>query len=304
MKSHCIFILIIILGSVFFSCQKADDECIYIDKRRCDPNFVLPEISEGIVSLESPISDYNEKIFLEDFTGFRCTNCVPATVTATNLKAAHPNRLSIAGVHCTPFFAAPLTTDPSEPFFKDFRTPSGEEFFDYYEMAGLPNGAINRLGSDGNKYIPFAQWTDRVNALLAENDPEVYISIENITVDEENQELIVDVYAKPLIRSDIDYLINLSVTEDDIPEAQKDSNTPGGTIYDYVHNHVFRGSAYGPWGIDAFPGSIDLFTDEVLSYKLRMDINPVWNLDNCEILVFISKSSNREVVQVEEAHLQ
>jgi len=304
MKKYFILALILSAGTLFFSCQEAEDDCIYLDKRLCDPDFVLPQISEGIVTLEAPITDYDEKVLLEDFTGFRCTNCLPATVTATNLKADHPNRLSIVGVHCTAFFAAPITSDTTLPYHTDFRTSEGEEFVTYYNLQSLPNGAINRLGINGNNTIPFAAWTDRLDVLLAENNPEVYISIEGIEIDEENQEIIVDVYAKPLISSDEAYLINLSITEDNIAEAQKNSSSPGGEILDYVHNHVFRGSAYGPWGIDAFTGNIDLFTDEVLSYKLRMDINPVWNLDNCEILVFISKSSNREVVQVEESHLQ
>ncbi len=303
MKKYLVFGFILSLSFMLFSCQEEEDDCIYIDKRRCDPNYVFPEIEEGLVTLDAPISNYDEKVLLEDFTGFRCTNCVPATVTAVNLKEAHPDRLSIVGVHCTPFFAAPLTSDTSQPFHKDFRTPEGEEFFVYYNFSGLPNGTINRLGSDGNPFILYAQWTDRVNALLSENNPEVYISIENITVDQVNQEIVVDVFAKPLIPSQERYLINLSVTESGIAEAQKNSSSPGGQILDYVHNHVFRGSAYGPWGLDIFRGDDDVRSDKAIWYKLKMDINSEWNLENCEVLVFISKSSNREVVQVEEAHL-
>ena len=303
MKNYLTLFLILSIGGFFISCQDDDDDCIYLDKRMCDPDFVLPEIADGIVVLESPITDYDEKILLEDFTGFRCTNCVPATVTAVNLKAANPNRLSIAGVHCTSTFAAPITSDTTLPFHKDFRTPEGEEFVTYYNLMALPTGTINRLGSQGNKYIPYAQWTDRINALLSENNPEVYIRIRNLSIDEENQQIVAEVYAKPLISSEEKYLINISVTENGIAEAQKDNNTEGGTIYDYVHNHVYRGSGYGPWGIDVFQGNIDLNTNEVLSFKLKMDINPDWNLNNCEVLVFISKSSTREVVQVEEAPL-
>src|SRR5690606_30150402 len=134
----------------------------------------------------------------------------------------------------------------SQPYYKDFRTPEGAVFETYYNLVGLPNGAINRLGTEDTKTIHHTQWTDRINTLLSENNPEVYISIEGITVDEENQKLIVDVYSKPLIPSSEDYLINLSVTESGIEEAQKNSGSPGGEILDYVHNHVFRGSAYGP----------------------------------------------------------
>lgn len=295
--------LILLVGILFSACQDKGDDCIYLDKRLCDPDFVIPEISEGIVTLKSPIINYERKILLEDFTGFRCTNCVPAAVTAANLKAAYPNRLSVASVHCTSFFAAPLTADTSQPFHRDFRTPEGEQFVNYYELLSLPTGAINRLGSKGNKVIPYSEWTDRVNEILSEVNPEVYISIEKMTVDEDNQEIIAEVYAKPLVENDENYLINISVTESGIAEAQKDNDTPGGTIYDYIHNHVYRGSGYGPWGIDVFKGDMQLHAEEVLAYKLKIDINPEWVLDNCRVIVFISKSSNREVVQTEEIRL-
>ena len=302
MKNYLILFLISSIGILLFSCQDKDDGCIYLDKRLCDPDFVIPEISEGIVELKLPITNYDEKVLLEDFTGFRCTNCLPATVTAANLKAANPKRLSIAAVHLMYNFSTP-GTDPTKPFYKDFRTPEGEVFETYYNLNSLPWGAVNRLGDNVNKYIPYAEWTDRVNALLSENNPKVYISIENLTIDEENEQILADVYAKPLIASEEKYLINISVTESGIAEAQMNSSSPGGVILDYVHNHVYRGSGYGPWGIDVFQGNIDLRTNEVLSYKLKMDIKPEWDLNNCEVLVFISKSSNREVVQVEEAHL-
>lgn len=302
MKNIFKILPILLIGSALFSCEETDD-CIYLDKRLCDPNFVLPEIAEGIVELESPISDYDEKVLLEDFTGFRCSNCPPATVTATNLKSEYPDRLSIVGVHCTSVFAEPLTSDTTQPFHTDFRTPEGEEFVSFFGLPSLPNGVVNRLGNEFSDYIPFSQWSERVSSLLSENNPEVYISIENIELTEGLDSITALVYAKPLIASEEVYIINMSVTEDGIPEAQKDNDEPGGTVYDYIHNHVFRGSAYGPWGLEAFAGNFDLRTNEVLSFKLTMEINPLWKLENCELLVFISKSSNREVVQVEETHL-
>lgn len=298
MKNYLSIFLILSIGTLLFSCQDKDEDCIYLDKRRCDPNFVLPEIAEGIVELNAPIINYDEKVLLEDFTGFRCTNCLPATITATNLKAANPNRLSIAGVHVMYEFSTP-GNDPTKPFYKDFRTSEGGVFETFYNLTSLPRGAINRVGG----HFSYAEWTDLVNLALSENNPEVYISIENLRIDEENEQIVADVYAKPLISSDEKYLINISVTESGIEEAQMNSSSPGGIIEDYVHNHVYRGSGYGPWGIDVFQGDIALSTNEVLSYKLTMDIKPEWVLNNCEVLVFISKSSNREVVQVEESSL-
>lgn len=297
-----------VLGLLILAITGCNDpeetDCIYVDERLCDPDFVIPEIFNGIVELDNEISDYDEKVLLEDFTGFRCSNCPPATVTAMNIKDANPDRVSIVGVHCTAFFASPdPDAAPGEPYSTDFRTDEGEEFVEYYGLPSLPNGAINRLGNEFNDYIPFGEWTERVNELLMENNPEVYIDIRDISVDMANGIVSVDVYAKPLIPSDTQYIINMSITEDGIMEAQSDNDVEGGTIYDYTHNHVYRGSAYGAWGIDVFLAGIELNSNEVLSYTLTMPYDENWALENCEVLVFISKSDNREVVQVEEKHL-
>ncbi len=304
MKTLLKISLIGVFAVLLSSCNDPKEtDCIYLDKRLCDPNFVPPEIEDGIVDLDTDLSNYDEKVLLEDFTGFRCSNCPPATVTAVNIKASYPERVSIVGVHCTNFFAAPSSSDPNEPFSTDFRTTEGEEFVDYYGLPSLPNGVINRLGNEFNDYIPFTQWTDRVNSLMTENNPEVLIDIRSIEVDEKNGLIIAKVHAKPLISSSETYILNMSVTEDGIPEGQYDNDVDGGIVYDYTHNHVFRGSAYGSWGLDVFDGDIVLGSNEVIAYTLTMEIDPIWVLENCEILVFISKSSNREVVQVEETHL-
>ncbi len=297
---------LIIIGVAvgFTGCNDPKEtDCIYQDERFCDPDFNGGDIGRGIVEFSGNVSNYSSKVMLEDFTGFRCTNCLPATVTAQNLKEDHPERLTIIGVHCTNFFAAPLTDDPNEPYHTDFRTPEGEAFVSHYQIAGLPTGVVNRQGTESTSTIPFSQWEQRVNNLLSTNNPEVYIEIEDVILNEDSTEASIHLIAKPLITSAISYLLNVAITEDGIEEAQKNSDSPGGEILDYVHNHVLRYTGYGPFGIPAFTGDVTLETNQALAFELLVEINEEWVLDNCEVIVYASNEQSLNVVQVEEAHL-
>ncbi|MCH2216388.1 MAG: Omp28-related outer membrane protein, partial [Flavobacteriales bacterium] len=93
------------------------------------------------------------------------------------------------------------------------------------------------------------------------------------------------------------------LTEDGIMEAQKDNDTPGGEILDFVHDHVLRYSGYGPFGIPAFTGDIELEQNQALAFELEVELSEEWVLQNCELLVYVSNEQGFDVVQVEETHL-
>ncbi|MCH2215407.1 MAG: hypothetical protein MK086_09580, partial [Flavobacteriales bacterium] len=138
-------LFIVMVPLIFSGCNDPEEtDCIYADKRFCDPNFTGGNIGRELVEFSEDTENYSSKVLLEDFTGFRCTNCLPAIATAKSLKDQNPDRLSIIGVHCTPFFAAPITDDPNEPYHKDFRTPEGEFYVEHYGFQQLPTGIVNR----------------------------------------------------------------------------------------------------------------------------------------------------------------
>jgi hypothetical protein len=281
------------------SCQE-DTDCIYRDKRLCDPDY-NPNVTTGVIPFDEDLSDYEEKVLLEEFTGFLCTNCPTATTTAKNLRSQYPGRLTIVAVHCTPFFASPTTTDPNEPFFLDFRTVEGEEYYNFYQPPGLPDGVIDRLGTENTSTISFQNWANRLQTLMAENEPEVFIRIANIIFSPDSSSITAQVVIKPLILTDDVFNINMGIMESGIEEAQKDAG--GVTLYDYIHDHVFRGNSNGTWGTFAYDGNTVLESNQALGFEINMEISDEWNLDNCEVFVYISRESNREIVQVEEVVL-
>lgn len=288
-------LLLIFSISFLYSCSEKED-CIYNDKRLCDPNYD-GSVYRGTVPFSENLDNYDEKFILEEFTGFRCTNCPTATATAKNLATQYSGRLVVVGVHCTSFFAAPLTDDPSEPFFKDFRTDVGEIYYEFFNPPGLPDGVINRLGTENTSTISYPLWGSELQELMPANNPDVFIEISDISINADSSEIAVMVTVKPINLTSDRFNINMGIMENGIEEAQKEAGNE--TIYDYVHDHVLRGNSNGPWGSFAYDGDIELEANEALSYELKISTKAEWNLDNCDAFVYITKESNREVLQVE-----
>lgn len=300
--------IILILGlSIFLLARCNDPEdtpCIYNDPRLCDPDYVdsIAQGGDGVDTIDfddAVLTDYDEKIFLEEFTGFRCTNCPAATANANNLKDQYPDRLFLSAIHCTEIFAAPLPPedDPDEEFQIDLRTPEGETWHSYYSPPGLPDGLINRLGNQFGPTIASPFWAGRVDELIAENNPEVYIKVTDVEVSD-NEIVRVHATVKPLILGEDDYYINALLLEDGIIAGQKDV---GETLHNYEHNHVFRRASNGPWGTLAYGGDLNLDATTALDFQLSIPVDTVWKLENCHIIVAVSKESTREIIQVDEA---
>lgn len=290
-------------AALFFSCDKTESDCIYLDKRLCDPDYVPPIIGgeDNIVDFDEDLSSYESTVLLEDFTGYRCTNCPPATVTAGNLKDQHGDRLVVVAVHCTPYFAGPLGSDP-DYFNLDFRTEEGEQYFEDYEFVGLPGGLVNRKADENEVYpVPFGSWGQRVESYLAE-PAMAYIDIKYIPdISEIEDSIMVVIHARPLNNLQGSYNIVIGVIEDGIEEAQK---YPTYTDYDYVHNHVFRGNINGPYGSPAFSDTDTLAADEAFMFEAKIPVNEEWNLSNCSVITYISNADTREIIQVDEEKIE
>jgi hypothetical protein len=294
-----LFIISISFLAILVNGCKEETECYHADKRLCDPNYVAPVV--GIIPFDEDLTGYERKHLLEEFTGFLCTNCPTATATAKNLKLKYEGRLTVIAVHCTPFFASPLTTDPSQPFYKDFRTPEGEALYAFYEPPGLPDGVINRKGRNGLPTITYPFWADELDVLMQTNNPEVFVKINNLSINADSTELTSQIIVKPLIEVADNYTINCVILEFGIDEAQK---APGGvTIYDYKHDFVFRRASNGPWGTFAYDSALELQANEAIGFELKIPLEEDWNLSKCDVVVYISRESDRQIVQVEEHSL-
>ena len=77
-------------------------ECSYLDQRLCDDPLFLGELFIAIDSTEANFDQYESKVLLENFTGFRCTNCLPANAQAYYIDSAF-TFISDADIHLKQF---------------------------------------------------------------------------------------------------------------------------------------------------------------------------------------------------------
>lgn len=295
-----VLVLLLAFGFAFQACQKETD-CIYQDKRLCDPDYVPPPPS-GFVYFDGVPENYLRRHLLEEFTGFLCINCPTATAVADQMDTLYDGRLSVVAIHCSQFYAAPTQSNPALPFHTDFRTTDGENLYEYFAPEGLPDGVINRLGTENSETISYQNWPDRLSVLMADSVPEVYLGFQRVDIDTALNVLSADVVVKPLkVDSNESYFINMGLVEDGIVEGQK---APGNqTIEEYTHNHVFRGNSNGTWGRPAYTAG-DLPGDELaFLMNFTIELQPEWVIENSEIFVYVYRNSNKEIVQVEELHL-
>jgi hypothetical protein len=101
---------------------------------------------------------YIRKVFIEDYTGYRCGNCPRAAEEASRLLKTYDTNIVVLALHTGSIFARPF----GSKFKQDFRTEAGEQLFaDYIGNAGQPNGTINRAIFDGQKIVAYTGWEEK-----------------------------------------------------------------------------------------------------------------------------------------------
>lgn len=231
----------------------------------------------------TPIIDTNsvvKKVLIEDFTGYKCTNCPDASSELHTIEDLYTNKVIAIGIH-TGFFAK-----PSGVFETDFRTSEGDELGAFFGPSAFPIGMVNRIGYPENVLTEYTSWASEVSSIL-DQDPTI-----DIIISEANNTITVD--AKRLSEGNNSLKLVICITEDKIIDKQLDGAE---LIEDYEHNHVLRNIVNGTWG-----SSINL-TNDYSSFDFNYTIEDSWVRSNCNVVAFVYDDNNKEVLQAEKIHL-
>ena len=317
--------LIVLIGAFFFlgSCDEKD--CIYVNKRRCDPNYQAPSGAQ-VIQYNPDLSGYEKKILLEDFTGMKCQNCLPATQQGEQLVEDYYPNVVLVGVHCTSFFAEP-DNSIEEYFNLEMRTIAGTQLESDYNIISLPTGAIDRAeyGTSTIKFS-FSAWEETVQERFSQQqNPPFYIEFSNLMLTEDSSSINLDVIIKPLIEmGETQYNYTLALIQNSIHEAQKNADS---VITDYEHNHVLRENLNGSYGQPLIVDpSLNLTENEALSFPVEISLHengevvnnaygqPLllgdWNVSDIQLIAYVNKNEgvdddiNREIMQVESIKLE
>lgn len=276
---------------------------IIVGMMSCDklkePYFTEPIVQQSdtipLVAADTVNFDGNIVVLLEDYTGVKCVNCPAAAEIAANLQSQYGEHLVVLGVHPKTNLQNPAGG------FPDFRTDDGHEWNTYFGISSYPKGMVNRQAAIGE-----ADWTTAVSDVI-NNDAPVRLIIKS-EYDDATRELKLSIHSKFLqtVNSD-DVRLIVCMMEDNIIGRQvvPTSVNPAGYVEDYVHRHVFRGTADGyTWGrtLDADAESITAGRNFITNMKFT--VNEDFNADEFYIVAFISDYHTRQVLMTAEKKIK
>ena len=282
MRRTALYIALITVIFAMASCDKLKEP--YIIKPAVAQSDTIPLVASDTANFDGKIV-----VLLEDYTGVKCNNCPEAGALALQLQEQNEGHLVVLGVHPKSALQNPAGG------FPDFRTDDGNEWNNYFNIGAYPNGLVNRTGVVGA-----SEWTSAVNSVIG-NDAPVRLIVKT-EFDNATRELKVSIHSKFLQTVESkDIRLTTCMMEDNIIGKQV---TPNGIDENYVHRHVFRGTADNQtWGrVLSSAESISEGSNFITNMKFTLSDD--YNADEFYIVAFISDNNTKEVLMATETKIK
>jgi len=261
-------------------CDKIEGD-IYQIVQNEDVTVTFPDINPDEVY---------RKIFFEEFTGHRCTNCPQGHQTLESLHQQYGDTLVTVGIH----YGA-LAKPFGSMFSYDFRTEAGNQIGDAYGIDGIPAAIVNRVQKSGG--WPREQWA---SVLRDVDRSKVSAAVQLINeYDAASKSLKANAKVTTLKAIDHQLRLILFVVEDGIVKPQKDGNQD---IENYVHNHVLRCALTDAFGFVLTNGSWNPGDSETYAASISFDGHD-WIPENCQVVAALLDPITSEVLQVEKVNV-
>lgn len=268
------FILAILAGAFFFqACDNFDE-----DERR---TLVVGETDERA---EITVVQSEQAVLLEDFTGWKCSNCPQGTEILNNLKSTYGKRVVIAAFHAGSF-AKPNAENDS----LDLRTEYGENVRNQFNVKRFPIVLLDRQETE----TAIDNWAAKTAERL--NKPHLL----NLSLGAKisNGRVIVSLLAEAVANIQNNLTITLYLTESGIEGKQ---TTPDG-VEQYTFNHVLRSGERSNLPLATEPMAKGDKVEK--SYFFDLSKTNVVKPENCAVVVIATDNESGAVVQVNEIEL-
>lgn len=240
-----------------------------------------------------PTNLSDQKVLIEEFTGFQCTFCPQGSDEIESLIALNQGNVIGISIH-SGFFAKP---GPKNKF--DFRTPDGDELYNILGAGAFyPAASINRFNFSGQGLINSqGSWAGSIQQLLSK-PAKASLKIETeFDIASRSLKININGVAKESFQEKL--LLHIMITESNIIDFQKDYRVqPSGEVLDYVHKHVFRDAITSVLGDDFVTNPVQ---GQVFNKEYNINMPDTWVAKNCNVIAFISYSSTNDIIQVNEA---
>ena len=271
----------VVLGMM--SCDKLKEP--YIVESIVTESDTIPLVAADTINFDGKMVT-----LLEDYTGVKCNNCPEAGALALQLQEQYEGHLVVLGVHPKGALQNPAGG------FPDFRTDDGNEWNNAFNIAAYPNGLVNRTGG----VLGSAQWATAVSSYMNTQAP-VRLIVKT-EFDDATRELKVSIHSKFLQQFEgADIRLITCMMEDNILGKQV---TPDGIDENYMHRHVFRGTADGQtWG--RLLSSSDIINaGQNFITNMKFILNDDYNPDQFYIVAFITDNDTNEVLMAAETKIK
>lgn len=231
-----------------------------------------------------------QKVLIEDFTGHHCGNCPEAALVAEELKAQHPNEVSILAIHAGDFTA----TD--EEFPTDWTSGIGNEMWNNISSQFNPGGRINR-GPVSDQLQFLGAWTDLTEDLLNE-DPKIVMQLET-SLEEGDGILNIHVFTELVENYTGNIKMAAYITESELEGPQLDYNSDPEVVEEYEFEFVLRDDINGIAGVSVGSNVSDGFTiQHDYSYEYENVI-----IENCTVVAIAYDSDSGVIINVVEQEI-
>lgn len=230
-----------------------------------------------------------QRVYIEKYTGPRCTNCPSADRTLESAHAVYGDRMVVVSVNSkTDQFGAPMTGYP------DMRTDVGAEWETFWGVSNFPTAYINRSGA--TQYI--GAMSNIVGGIdqVVWQQPQVAVEVEAAL---SGNTVAIDVDVEVLQALGSAANLSLIVIEDSLAYWQLDGSSPNA---EYVHNHMLRDVVGGTWGAALdLAGTVGERKSLSRTYTVSAAIeNPL----NCHIVALVSDAATKQVLNCAECRVQ
>lgn len=245
------------------------------------------------------------KVLIEDYTGQACGNCPVAAIKLDDIHALYGDKVIGMAVHAgffadTMFFGHPT-------YGVILENEHSTAFDDFFEVSlfGNPNGMVNRQYNEANSNNIYnhEKWAEEATEIIQE---EAAVSVEiSTTYNSSSRALEVTVSGESLNDLIGNYMLAVALTENNVEAPQKYYAGVLGYeketwVDDYNHKHVLRDMIGGTWGSSVLS---DVEPGATYSKTFNYTIPNNFNADNCSIVAYVYNESSKEILQVEEEHI-
>lgn len=285
-------VLISFAGLFWTSCDTVDEPLVVTSDQ------IIPIIDDTVFVIDSILINQKQAL-LEDFTGHKCVYCCEASIISHEWIEDYDHKLIIYSVHAG-YLAVP---DETGHYTYDFRNPTSNEIFQYFNEPLNPTATINRVEFDGMLVMPFllGQWDDAIENELAKENI-IDLQIKN-TYYPNKESVVIDVTSSFLTQLDGKYKIVVALVEDNIvaPQANNDEAIgPTPDWLDYVHHNVLRHGINGTFGGYVTQDG-NVISGETYYNRFYYEITETeWVKENLKVVAYIYSEDTDEILQVGE----